>query len=104
MSHLIHFNFIFLIKTLPTHLSLCSKVNLTMEIGTEDEIADMSMSPPSMESMQIAGGNSFGPNIEFMSQAYLRNMYSEIDIEEDTLEWNKDRPLPVFLKVSIKLI
>ena len=71
-----------------------------MEMGREDEIAEMSMSPPSMGSMHIAGGNSFGPNIEFMSQAYLRNRYSEIDIEEDTLECNKDRPLPIFLKVS----
>ncbi|KAK3200053.1 hypothetical protein Dsin_023468 [Dipteronia sinensis] len=69
-----------------------------MEIRREDEIADMSLSPPSMGSMHIAGGNSFGHNIEFMSQAYLRNRYSEIDIEEDTLERIKDRPLPIYLK------
>ncbi|KAL5735601.1 hypothetical protein ACOSQ2_030389 [Xanthoceras sorbifolium] len=69
-----------------------------MEIGREDEIADISLSPPSMGSMHIAGGNSFGHNIEFMSQAYLRNKYSEIDIEEDTLERSKDRPLPIFLR------
>ncbi|KAL5737301.1 hypothetical protein ACOSP7_030062 [Xanthoceras sorbifolium] len=69
-----------------------------MEIGREDEIADISLSPPSMGSMHIAGGNSFGHNIEFMSQAYLRNRYSEIDIEEDTLERSKDRPLPIFLR------
>ncbi|TXG68015.1 hypothetical protein EZV62_009290 [Acer yangbiense] len=69
-----------------------------MEIRREDEIADMSLSPPSMGSMHIAGGNSFGHNIEFMSQAYLRNRYSEIDIEEDTLECIKDRPLPIYLK------
>lgn len=65
----------------------------------EDEIEDMSLSPPTMGSMQIAGSNGFGHNIEFMSQAYLRNRYSEIDIEDDTSKTNSDRPLPVFLKV-----
>jgi hypothetical protein len=34
-----------------------------------------------------------------MSEAYLRNRYSGIDIEEDCLAMNKDRPLPIFLKV-----
>ena len=65
----------------------------------EDEIEDMSLSPPAIGSMQIAGSNGFGHNMEFMSQAYLRNRYSEIDIEDDTRKTNRDRPLPVFLKV-----
>ncbi|KAI4307835.1 hypothetical protein L6164_030973 [Bauhinia variegata] len=73
-----------------------------MEIGREDEIEDMSMSmsmsPPSMGSMQIAGSNGFGHNMEFMSQAYLRNRYSEIDIKVEDSETNQDRPLPIFLK------
>jgi hypothetical protein len=38
--------------------------------------------------------------MDFMSQAYLRNRYSEIDIEEDSLNMNKDGPLPIFLKVN----
>lgn len=70
----------------------------------EDEIEDMSLSPPTMGSMQIAGSNGFGHNIEFMSQAYLRNRYSEIDIEDDTSKTNSDRPLPVFLKVPSYLV
>ncbi|XP_021646692.2 ABC transporter G family member 26 [Hevea brasiliensis] len=69
-----------------------------MEIRKEDEIEDMSVSLPTMGSMQIAGSNGFGHNIEFMSQAYLRNRFSEIDIEDDSLTTNKDRPLPIFLK------
>ncbi|KAL5548662.1 hypothetical protein UlMin_003893 [Ulmus minor] len=69
-----------------------------MEIRREDEIEDMSMSPQTMGSMQIAGSNGFGHNIEFMSQAYLRNRYSEIDIKDESSNANKDRPLPVFLK------
>lgn len=63
-----------------------------MEIRREDEIEDMSM--------QIAGSNGFGHSIEFMSQAYLRNRYSEIDIEDENTNTSKDRPLPVFLKVE----
>ncbi|OAY55292.1 ABC transporter G family member 26 isoform X2 [Manihot esculenta] len=69
-----------------------------MEIRKEDEIEDMSLSLPTMGSMQIAGSNGFGHNIEFMSQAYLRNRYSEIDIEADGLNMHKDHPLPIFLK------
>ncbi|KAL7249044.1 hypothetical protein ACSBR1_011246 [Camellia fascicularis] len=72
-----------------------------MEIGRQEEINDeMSIlsPPPTMGSMQIAGSNGFGHNIEFMSQAYLRNRSSEIDIEDDTSEANKDHPLPIFLK------
>lgn len=65
----------------------------------EDEIEDISLSPPTIGSMQIAGSNGFGHNMEFMSQAYLRNRYSEIDIDDGTSKTNRDRPLPVFLKV-----
>ncbi|CAL5392457.1 unnamed protein product [Camellia sinensis] len=74
---------------------------IKMEIGRQEEINDeMSIlsPPPTMGSMQIAGSNGFGHNIEFMSQAYLRNRSSEIDIEDDTSEANKDHPLPIFLK------
>lgn len=74
-----------------------------MEIRKEDEIEDMSLSLPTMGSMQIAGSNGFGHNIEFMSQAYLRNRYSEIDIEADGLNMHKDHPLPIFLKVMLNL-
>ncbi|KAJ6298352.1 hypothetical protein OIU76_019495 [Salix suchowensis] len=69
-----------------------------METKREEEIEDMAPSPPTMGSMQIAGSNGFGHSIDFMSQAYVRNRYSEIDIEEDCLAMNKDRPLPIFLK------
>ncbi|PPR83635.1 hypothetical protein GOBAR_AA37073 [Gossypium barbadense] len=71
-----------------------------MENRKEGEIEDMPMplSPPTMGSMQIAGSNGFGHNIEFMSQAYLRNRYSEIDIEDYTVYADKDHPLPIFLK------
>ncbi|XP_061968642.1 ABC transporter G family member 26 [Populus nigra] len=70
-----------------------------METKREEEIEDMSsLSPPTMGSMQIAGSNGFGHSIDFMSEAYLRNRYSGIDIEEDCLAMNKDRPLPIFLK------
>ena len=73
---------------------------MDMETKREKEIdQDMSLSPPTMGSMQIAGSNGFGHSIDFMSQAYLRNRYSGIDIEEDCLTMNKDRPLPIFLKV-----
>ncbi|PON40131.1 ABC transporter-like [Parasponia andersonii] len=61
-----------------------------MEIRREDEIEDISM--------QIAGSNGFGHSIEFMSQAYLRNRYSEIDIECEKSDVSKDCPLAVFLK------
>ncbi|KAJ6423692.1 hypothetical protein OIU84_024631 [Salix udensis] len=69
-----------------------------METKREEEIEDMAPSPPTMGSMQIAGSNGFGHSIDFMSQAYVRNRYSEIDIDEDCLAMNKDRPLPIFLK------
>ncbi|PQQ20316.1 ABC transporter G family member 26 [Prunus yedoensis var. nudiflora] len=69
-----------------------------MELRRDDEIEDISMSPPTMGSMQIAGSSGFGHNLEFMSQAYLRNRYSEIDIEDESSNTNKDGPLPIFLK------
>lgn len=71
-----------------------------MENEREDEIEDnMSMSPPSVGSMQIAGSNGFGHSMEFMSQAYLPNRYSEIDIQVKDSSSNQDPPLPVYLKV-----
>ncbi|KAB2609616.1 ABC transporter G family member 26 [Pyrus ussuriensis x Pyrus communis] len=70
-----------------------------MEIRGEEEIEDIPMSPPTLGSMQIAGSSGFGHNLEFMSQAYLRNRYTEIDIVEDeTSNANRDGPLPIFLK------
>ncbi|KAJ0044868.1 hypothetical protein Pint_03756 [Pistacia integerrima] len=62
-----------------------------MEVGREDEIETMG-------SMQTAGSHGFGHNSEFMSQAYIRNRYSEINIEDATLSIDKDHPLPIFLK------
>ncbi|XP_040985841.1 ABC transporter G family member 26 [Juglans microcarpa x Juglans regia] len=69
-----------------------------MEIKRDDEIEVMSLSAPTMGTMQIAGSTGFGHNIEFMSQAYLRNRYSEIDLEDESSNTNKDHPLPIFLK------
>lgn len=71
-----------------------------MENGRDDEIEDMSMSPPSVGSMQIAGSNGFGHGIEFMSQAYLPNRCSEIDIKVEDSSFKQDPPLPVYLKVQ----
>nr|XP_016459934.1 PREDICTED: ABC transporter G family member 26-like [Nicotiana tabacum] len=74
-----------------------------MEQVAQDEIEDLSLSPPTVGSMQIAGSNGFGHNIEFMSQAYLRNRScSEIDIEVDhnTCITHNDQPLPIFLKFA----
>ncbi|KAK4715026.1 hypothetical protein R3W88_020933 [Solanum pinnatisectum] len=73
-----------------------------MEHVTQDEIEDLSLSLPTVGSMQIAGSNGFGHNIEFMSQAYLRNRSSEIDIEveHDTSIAHIDQPLPIFLKFA----
>ncbi|KAK2431999.1 ABC transporter G family member [Trifolium repens] len=70
-----------------------------MENMRENEIEDnMSMSPPSVGSMQIAGNNGFGHSMEFMSQAYALNRYSEIDIRVQDSSFNQDPPLPVYLK------
>ncbi|KAL8462165.1 hypothetical protein ACS0TY_033295 [Phlomoides rotata] len=66
--------------------------------GRQSEIEDHSQSPPTIGSMQIAGSNSFGHNIEFMPQTYLRSMSSEIDIDDDRPSKRQDRPLPIFLK------
>ncbi|CAN4102593.1 unnamed protein product [Withania somnifera] len=73
-----------------------------MEHVVQDEIEDLSLSPPTVGSMQIAGSNAFGYNIEFMSQTYLRNRSSEIDIEDehDTSIAHVDQPLPIFLKFA----
>ncbi|KAH6768092.1 ABC-2 type transporter family protein [Perilla frutescens var. frutescens] len=68
--------------------------------ATQSEIEEMSMSPPTMGSMQIAGSNGFGHNMEFMSEAYLRKTSSEIDIEEEISSRRLDRPLPIFLKFA----
>ncbi|KAL1204867.1 ABC transporter G family member 26 [Cardamine amara subsp. amara] len=51
--------------------------------------------------MQISGSNGIVHNMEFMSQAYLRNQYSsEIDIHEEFVSSypHEDAPLPIFLK------
>lgn len=66
-----------------------------MEIGIEDEIVDMSMSPPPRGSMKIPRSNDFGHNKELMS----KNRFSEIDIEIDDTSFNQNGPLPIFLKV-----
>ncbi|QHN90934.1 ABC transporter G family member [Arachis hypogaea] len=74
---------------------------MIMENGREDhEIEDMSMSmsPPSVGSMQIAGSNGFGHSIEFMSQAYLPNSYSEVVLKIVDSSINQDPPLPIYLK------
>ncbi|KAJ8432575.1 hypothetical protein Cgig2_026623 [Carnegiea gigantea] len=67
-----------------------------MEMRQRGEIEDMSS--VTIDTMQVAGRNGFGHNIEFMSQAYLRNRSSEIDIEADDSSPSIDRPLPIFLK------
>ncbi|KAF8409764.1 hypothetical protein HHK36_005843 [Tetracentron sinense] len=78
----------------------CGSETAKMEIGREEEDRDVSLSPPTMGSMQISGSNGFGHNIEFMSQAYLRSRSSEIDIEDEYLNISKDCPLPIFLKFA----
>ncbi|CAO2831957.1 unnamed protein product [Amaranthus hypochondriacus] len=61
-----------------------------MDIKNRDEIEDMT-------SIQIAGRNGFGHNIDFMSQAYLRNRSTEIIIEDDSSPL-EECPLPIYLK------
>ncbi|KAG5090851.1 hypothetical protein JHK82_049629 [Glycine max] len=65
-----------------------------MEIGKEDEIVDMSMSPPLVGSTN----NDTCHNKDIMSQAYLQNKYSEIDIKIEGSNMEQNRPLPIFLK------
>ncbi|MCH92507.1 ABC transporter G family member 26-like [Trifolium medium] len=73
-----------------------------MENLRENEIEDnMSMSPPSVGSMQIAGSNGFGHSMKFMSQAYLLNRYSEIDIRVQDSSFNQDLPFAVYPKSKL---
>ncbi|KAK7305280.1 hypothetical protein VNO77_43183 [Canavalia gladiata] len=65
-----------------------------MEVGREDDIMDMSMSPPLVGS----NNNDFSHDKEFKSQTYLQNRYSEIDIEIEDFNFKQSRPLPIFLK------
>jgi len=67
-----------------------------MEIGREDEIVDMPMSPPIVDSII---NNECCHHREFMSQTYLQNKYSEIDIDTEDSNFDQNRPLPIFLKV-----
>ncbi|CAJ1963842.1 unnamed protein product [Sphenostylis stenocarpa] len=66
-----------------------------MEIGREGEIVDMSISPPVVGSTI---NNDFCQRKEFMSQTYLQNKYSEIDIDIEGSNFEQNRPLPIFLK------
>ncbi|KAF3684229.1 NADH dehydrogenase [ubiquinone] iron-sulfur protein 2 [Capsicum annuum] len=81
-------------------LDTAASLHETMEHLRQDEIEDLSLSPPAVGSMQIAGSNGFGHNIEFISQAYLKNRSSEIDkeVEDDTSIANKDQSLPIVRK------
>ncbi|KAL9316766.1 hypothetical protein ACSQ67_017767 [Phaseolus vulgaris] len=72
-----------------------------MENEREEEIEDMSMSPPSLGSMQFAGSNGFGHSMEFMSQAYLPNMYTEIDIKIEDSTFNQDPPSPFISRILV---
>lgn len=71
-----------------------------MEMAREGEVEDvpLPLSPPRMRSMKMAGTNAFGHNIEYVSQAYLSNRYSEIQIQDEVPEANSNRPLPIYLK------
>ncbi|XP_047182823.1 ABC transporter G family member 26-like [Vigna umbellata] len=66
-----------------------------METGREDEIVDMPMSPPVVGSNI---NNDFCHHKEFMSQTYMQNKYSEIDIDTEDSNFDQNRPLPIFLK------
>lgn len=69
-----------------------------MELVKQIEIEDLSPS-----TMQVVGVNnsSFGHNVDFMSQTYLRNTSSEIHIEDEPPTTRNDRPLPIYLKVLV---
>lgn len=69
-----------------------------MEHERQDEIEDLSFSPQTMVSLQIAGSCGGGHNAEFMTRAYSRNVSSEIDMDGEVSFTRRDRPLPVFLK------
>nr|GMC74472.1 ABC transporter G family member 26 [Ipomoea batatas] len=72
-----------------------------MEHGRHEEIhEDLPLSPPTLGSMQIAGSNGFGHNIDFMPQAYLTSRSSEIDIVDETSHSYINHPLPIFLKFA----
>ncbi|XAR67344.1 Fe(3+)-transporting ATPase [Bertholletia excelsa] len=71
-----------------------------MEMARQEEMDERSLSPPTMGSMHLTGSNGFGHNIDLISQAYIRNRSSEIDIEDEPSETNKTHPLPIFLKFS----
>ncbi|XP_057431702.1 ABC transporter G family member 26-like [Lotus japonicus] len=64
-----------------------------MEIGREDELIDISISPSSGASTNIV--RNYGHNKEFMSH---QNRYSEIDIVVEDSSSNHNPPLPIFLK------
>ncbi|KAF9601071.1 hypothetical protein IFM89_025537 [Coptis chinensis] len=69
-----------------------------VEIGREDEGVTSVLSLSTMGEMQIAGSNGFGHSIEFMTQAYTEERNSEIVIDEEPLNTNKDSLIPIFLK------
>lgn len=56
---------------------------------------DMPMSPP----VGSIINNDFCHHKDFMSQTYLQNKYSEIDIDTEDSNFDQNRPLPIFLKV-----
>uniref|UniRef100_A0A7N0V1S6 ABC transporter domain-containing protein n=1 Tax=Kalanchoe fedtschenkoi TaxID=63787 RepID=A0A7N0V1S6_KALFE len=68
----------------------------------DDHVEDISLTPATIGSMQIAGSRGFGHNIDFLSQAYLRNRSTEIDIiqDDDDVPCTDmgSQPLPIFLK------
>ncbi|KVI10391.1 AAA+ ATPase domain-containing protein [Cynara cardunculus var. scolymus] len=78
-----------------------------MDSGTQDEIEDLSSSPPPpMGSMQITGNNNgFVHNIDFMAQTYLRNRSSaQIDIQEDTVKMSNATPGNPVKSVMSKMV
>ncbi|CAN4099582.1 unnamed protein product [Withania somnifera] len=63
-----------------------------MEHLRQDEIKDLSLSPPFVGSMQIASKNGFGHNIE--------SYEIDIEVEDDTSIVDKDQPLPILFKFA----
>lgn len=75
-----------------------------MEEEKEIEIQEMSLShqPQTIGSLQVTNSNGgFGHNMDFISQPYQRNRYSEIDIEDESCNGINGCPLPIYLKVHI---